>query len=60
MKEEQDITVKFNKELRKLISDYNENTGVAVEDIRISWMDIMGGEYELNEIQMLSKTYGVK
>lgn len=56
--ENEDSTKEFMKEMRKLLEDYEEKTGVAIERIDISWIEDIGGPNHLNEIRTSSYTRG--
>gem|GEM_PF-5832811 len=57
--EKQDSTRLFLKELKKLIEDYEDKTGVAITDIDISWLGEMNGNHIFDEVKLRSHSRGV-
>lgn len=56
MKEKEDLTVLFTKQLKQLIKEYNAKTGMVIENIYVDWFDIIGETGELKEIKLQMKT----
>lgn len=42
-------------EIRKIIVDYEKDTGIAITSVHMQWHDVMGGEHSLYKMNMESE-----